>query len=413
MPFEYIDRQLCVTHKGGVIPLKDVVTRSPDPIYVYDLDGVMDRLEKFKGSLSVPHSVHFALKANNNRLILSAMAQAGFGVDVVSGGELQLAIDCGFSPERIVFSGVGKTVSEIEKAIQLRIKQINVESPQELKRIIALAKKIGRSARVAFRMNPDVHAETHPYITTGFRENKFGMDRTFLPELESQVREAEGAVTLVGLTVHIGSQLKQLEPMIEAIEKTKEIHNELQSRGWDLKTFDVGGGLGIHYEDGNLAVDEKAIAQYGSAVSEATREMGVEILFEPGRVIVARFGVLIGEVQYIKETPYKNFAILNTGMHHIMRPCLYQAHHRLLPLTQKTVAPQLYDIVGPICESSDVLGKDRALPILEQGDFIAVADAGAYGAVMANAYNSHSLPKEFVVYNGVCQATPSKVPVSF
>lgn len=405
MPFSYVDGKLSVTHATGALDLAEVVSRSVDPFYVYDLDGILHRLEVFKASLPEKHSIHFALKSNNNPMVLSAIAQAGFGVDVVSGGELALAVECGFSPDKIVFSGVGKTVAELEKAVHLRIKQINVESPQELERIIKLAQQVGRSARVAFRMNPDVHAETHPYITTGFRENKFGMDKSFLPKLEHILEGNEDCVKLVGLTVHIGSQLKQIDPMVESVEKVKETFIELKSRGYEMTTLDVGGGLGLHYEDDDLAADEAAINEYGSRIKEAVSDLDAEILFEPGRIIVARFGMLVGEVQYIKETPFKNFAIMNTGMHHIMRPCLYQAFHRLLPLEQKDRAPQLYDVVGPICESSDVLGKDRAFPILEPGDHLAVADAGAYGAVMANSYNSHDLPKEYVVSGGVCQVT--------
>ncbi len=342
--------------------------------------------------------IHYAMKANGANRILRTFRSEGTGIDTVSGGEIRHALAVGFPPGEIIFSGVGKTRTELELAIGLGIKQINVESPQELQRIIALARALGKKPRCAFRVNPDVDAKTHPYITTGFRENKFGMGDHFLPELRLILASAGDAVELVGLTLHIGSQLQDLAPLEDAIRKTLPIFYSLQEEGHPMRTFDVGGGLGIRYQEEHTLPprDLALIEEYGALLRRALKGFAGQVLCEPGRILVGSCGTLVGEVQYLKETPDRNFVILNTGMHHLLRPALYQAHHRILPLVLHPDRQiKRYDVVGPICESSDVLGKERELQEIFQGEFLAIADAGAYGYSMATLYNEHPLPKEF------------------
>ncbi len=384
--------------------IHDLVKDQTGPVYIYDLDNVVKRFETLKAALegggTLRHTIHFAMKSNSHPAILAKLASLGAGVDTVSGGEVKLAIEAGVPADRIILSGVAKTEREIEYSLSQGIKQINVESPQELARIASVARKLGKTADVAFRMNPDVNPKTHPYITTGFRENKFGMDESFLPELIAILRDTPQHLRLRGLTQHIGSQLFDLAVMKEAIEKTIKVHRHLETEGFQLDRLDIGGGIGIRYETGDEEEELSLVRDYGRMVREAIRGLDVELLTEPGRVLVARSGLLIGEVQYIKRAPAKTFAILDTGMHHLMRPALYGAKHRVLPLHDRG-AKQNYDICGPICESSDFLAKDVTLPELHQGDRVAIADAGAYGFVMASRYNAHELPRELVVENGV------------
>ena len=260
---------------------------------------------------------------------------------------------------------------------------------------------------VAFRLNPDVNPKTHPYITTGFRENKFGMDESFLPDLVSQLKNAQDAVKLRGLTMHIGSLLFDLDVLNEAMEKTLVVHHHLEKEGLSLDRFDVGGGLGIRYETSDAKDELEMLATYGARLKKIVAShlpASTEILAEPGRLLVARAGILITEVQYIKQAPAKTFAIVDTGMHHLLRPALYQAKHRVLRLTGAVDRADLssnisYDVVGPICESSDVLAKNIEMPEVRSGDLLAIADTGAYGFSMANVYNSHELPREIFIEN--------------
>ncbi len=374
--------------------------RSGEPCYVYDLKAIDSRYDLLVKSLDGLKnlSVHYALKANGHSQILKVFKNKGAGVDVVSGGELKLALENGFLAKDVIFSGVAKSVSEITLAIEHGIKQINVESSQELKRIGELGRKHSKKVSVAFRMNPEVSPETHPYITTGMSENKFGMDRSFIPELVRLMHEFHDSLNLRGLTMHIGSQLTDLSAMTEAFSKLRSIAHEFQVLGFPIASLDIGGGVGIHYNSGDWSLDEKLIQKYGRAVVQSLKDFEGEILIEPGRVLVGRAGLLLCQVEYIKQTPYKTFAIVNTGMHHLMRPALYQALHRILPLVKKPKSSQkIYDVVGPICESSDFLAKNYPLQELEQGDFLAICDAGAYGFSMANNYNVHGLPDEIIL----------------
>ncbi|MCB9026399.1 MAG: diaminopimelate decarboxylase [Bdellovibrionaceae bacterium] len=392
MSLEYINQELHLIQKSKKHNLQVLAQRVGEAFYLYNLEAIKNRVDFFKASFQRNIRVHYAMKANNHPDILKIMLKAGLGVDVVSGGELKEALDLGFTPQQIIYSGVGKTVKELELALNKSIAQINVESPQELQRIGELARKLKVEAKVAWRMNPDVKAETHPYITTGFRDNKFGMDKSFFPTLKNIMKEYS-ELKLVGLTLHIGSQIRQIEPFVEALQKILQDFNNLKAEGYPLQTLDVGGGLGINYDKLDLPGDEKKIQEYARQMEQQLKGFQGDLLLEPGRILVGSFGYLLGEVQYIKRSPWKNFAILNTGMNHLIRQPLYQAHHRIQPLIQRSENIEAYDVVGPICESADVLGFDRPFPKLQQGDWLIVEDAGAYGHVMASTYNSHALPR--------------------
>lgn len=396
MGLVYRDGELCFG-ATELFPLSSLAQGRDKPFYVYDLSAMRARARALKGCF--PNLiVHYAMKANAAERILRTFQEEGTGVDVVSGGEIRRALACGFEAGDVIFSGVGKTKAEIELAVGLGIKQINVESPQELERIVEIARALNKTPRIAFRINPDVDAETHPYITTGFRENKFGMDESFLPALREILRGAGGAVELIGLTLHIGSQLRNLAPLEDAIRKTLPLFHALAGEGHPMRTFDVGGGLGIPYQEEHTipSKDLELLEGYGALLRRVLGDFPGTVLAEPGRILVGSSGTLIGEVQYVKETPYRNFLILNTGVHHLLRPALYQAYHRILPLVQHPERPARdYDVVGPICESSDVLGRDRKMPEVRQGEYLAIADAGAYGYTMASLYNEHPLPDQF------------------
>ncbi|MEK7357517.1 MAG: diaminopimelate decarboxylase [Bdellovibrionota bacterium] len=403
MAYFYRDRELRLGNADASVRVADVAYRSGRPTYVYDLDDVEMRFRKYRDSFAgMTHTIHYAMKANSNPKILAMLARVGAGVDTVSAGEIKLAVQAGIPADRIIFSGVAKTERELEYAIGLGIKQVNVESPSELRRIAKISRRLGRVTDVAFRMNPDVDAKTHPYITTGFRENKFGMDESFVPELLETLKTNEASLRLRGLTMHIGSLLFDLAVLRQALEKICAVHRSLASRGFQLDRIDVGGGLGIRYETDDATEELAILAAYGKMVRETlTAELGdlsgIEVLTEPGRMIVARSGLLVSEVQYVKRAPAKTFLIVDTGMHHLLRPALYQAKHRVLPLKVSDQPRHSYDVVGPICESSDVLAKNVELSEVHEGELIALADAGAYGFAMANTYNAHELPDEVVV----------------
>jgi diaminopimelate decarboxylase len=393
---------LCFGEEKSFSLLRLASSRS-SPFYAYDVDGMRSRVRALKAAYPGIQP-HYAMKANGSPRLLHTFREEGTGVDVVSAGEIRIALKNGFQPADVIFSGVGKTKAELELAIGLGIKQINVESPQELQRIQALAKAMGKKPRIAFRINPDVDAKTHPYITTGFRENKFGMGEHFFPELKEILRQEEGRVELCGLTLHIGSQLLDISPIEDAIRIALRAFADFSASGYPMRTLDVGGGVGIRYQEEHRMPprDLELLAGYGEMLRRVLRGFPGQLLCEPGRILVGSCGVLVGEVQYVKETPFRNFLIVNTGMHHLLRPALYQAQHRILPLKRQDGRQiRRYDVVGPICESSDVLGKDREMPEVRQGEFLAVADSGAYGYSMASSYNEHPFPEEVFWENGI------------
>ena len=393
MPFEYQNNQLYLLQGSKKSNLTKFAQKQGTPFYLYDIRGMVERL-KFFQKHSPPGGVHYAMKANAHPEILEAFRQNGAGVDVVSGGEIKLALKQGFKGSQIIFSGVGKTEEEIKLALEQDILQFNVESLSELKRLAKLAKQMNKKARVAFRINPDVEFETHPYIKTGLKEHKFGLEPALLPRLK-QVLQANPLLTFYGLTMHIGSQIQDLGALKQACLKIKTLYQQEEG----LQTLDVGGGLGIDYKGSDFNHETRRIQEYGLFLKGLAQDTKARILTEPGRILTAQFGLLVAQVQYIKKTSFKNFAVLDTGMHHLMRPCLYQAYHRIVPLEKRSMGKKLiYDIVGPICESSDILGRDRSLTGLKEGDFVAILDTGAYGASMANQYNAHNLPTELAFH---------------
>ena len=395
-------------HKGSLIlgdsdqcAILPIAEKYERPFYLYHLGEMLDRVRALQKACT-KLSIHYAMKANSHPLILKAFQQEGIGVDVVSQGEIKTALQAGFSGKDIIFSGVAKTKSEIEFAIRNEIKQINVESLQELSRVAEVSRSLNKKTPVAFRFNPDVDAGTHPYIATGLWNNKFGMDQTAVPELIQILKKNLDAVNLVGISIHIGSQIADFAPLEDAILKTIPLFHELRREGFSITTFDVGGGVGVNYEtaDTTPSVDFARIQKYGELIERTLGKLNVSILCEPGRILVGRSGVLVGRVEYTKKNAKKNFLICNTGVHHFMRPALYSAYHRIIPAAENHREKQIYDVVGPICESSDVLGKDRELPQMLPGESIVVADTGAYGMVMANHYNQHELPLELIWQNG-------------
>lgn len=375
------------------INLESMARRYGTPTYIYSTKRILEKLRSLQNAFSQKLHVHYSVKANSNRDLLKFLRKQDVGVDVVSGGEIKRALECGFKGKHVIFSGVGKTHEEIELGIKEKIFLFNVESPQELERIGQVAKRLKSSAHVSFRLNPDVNAKTHPYITTGFRENKFGMDQSFLPELLGILKRYKKEIILSGLDFHIGSQLTDLAPFEAALKKSIPIYQNLKSQGFPLKHFDIGGGVGVSYQ-GQKVIN---INDYGRRLEKLLKPLGCEILCEHGRYLVADAGVLLAKVEYTKKAPDKNFVILNTGMHHLIRPALYSSFHNILPVRQSSAKKFRADVVGPICESSDFLAKDRLLPEPKQGDIWVICDTGAYGFVMASDYNLHAKPKEVLI----------------
>lgn len=390
---EYINNELCLGPMKK--PLSPLVANYMRPIYVYDLDFIAQRFEAMTRALKGVR-LFYAMKANSNPGVLSKLKSLGAGADVVSLGEIKRALECGFQPQDIVYSGVGKTKFEISEALKLGIYQINVESLPELERIGTLAREMGKNAQVALRLNPDVDIKTHPYIATGLKDNKFGMELSLIPALTSCLKSYSDSISLVGVSLHLGSQMLEFSGYEEALQKLKKVYLDLQKDFPELKKFDFGGGLGIFYDRVDLELEESLLQQYAKITLETLDDLNCELQSEPGRWLVAHCGVLITQVQYIKETSAKTFVIVDAGMNHLIRPSLYEASHRIEPLRKGTSA-MVVDVVGPICESSDFFAKDRSLTTVKEGDFLAVMDSGAYGYSMASVYNLQELPLEVCI----------------
>ena len=360
------------------------------PFYYYDMELLAKTLDAAATAADTyGFHIHYALKANFNSRILQQVRQAGFGADCVSGNEVKAAIDAGFSAEKIVFAGVGKADKEILTALEHDIMSFNVESLQELEVIASLAAASGRTARVALRINPNVDAQTHHYITTGLDENKFGIKTWELADCLEIIHQAS-SLELSGIHFHIGSQITDLNVFKSLCVKVNEFNNWFDERGYRLRVLNVGGGLGVNYHD----PDQDPVADFEAyfAVFNQFLEQkpGQEVHFELGRALVAQCGSLVSKVLYVKSGIKKNFLILDAGMTELMRPALYQAYHKIEHLSapeDQVGTTQHYDVVGPICESSDCFGKEVELPLTERGDLLAIRTAGAYGEVMASRYN--------------------------
>ncbi|MFO7715897.1 diaminopimelate decarboxylase [Desulfosarcina sp.] len=388
--FDYRDGELWVE----AVRIKDLANRFGTPLYVYSKKTLVRHFQAFDTALKgLKHLTCFSVKANGNVNLLRLMGGLGAGVDIVSGGELFRALKAGIDPKKIVFSGVGKQAHEIREALKTDILMFNVESAQELERIGRIAAEMNTTARVSIRINPDVDPKTHPYISTGLKKNKFGLD----------VLEATGAYLLakatpsvepVGIDCHIGSQLTQLGPFVEALKKLLAFADRLQSSGVDIRYLDLGGGLGITYSEETPPLP----ADLGRSIAETLAERkDLTVILEPGRAIAGNAGILVTQVLYTKKTSAKNFVIVDAAMNDLVRPSLYGAFHRIGEVTPRERKPILVDVVGPICESSDFLAQDRLLPALEPGEVLAVFSTGAYGFSMSSQYNSRPRAAEVIV----------------
>ncbi len=375
-------------------PLAAVAAAAGTPLYVYGADAIRARVSAFDQAFAgVPHALHYALKANSNLAILRLLRGLGCLADANSAGEIDAALRAGFGPGEIVFTGVGKTAAELARAAGLGLRSINAESAGEMARIDAAARAAGVRARVALRVNPDIDAGSHPHISTGRRVNKFGVP---LDEAAAVCREAarRPGLELVGLHVHIGSQLVDLEPLRRAAALLVELARALEADGIRIEHLDLGGGLGVSYD----ATGAPSPADYADAIVPIVRGTGRFLLLEPGRALVASAGALLTRVVDVKpHGPDRLFVVLDAGMTELMRPALYGAFHRILPVTVADRPEVSCDFVGPLCESSDTLGHDRRAPRPEVGDLYAVLDAGAYGFVMASNYNRRPMPAEALV----------------
>jgi diaminopimelate decarboxylase len=379
------------------VGIESIVEEVGTPTYIYSARAIRDAYRAIDAAFAAyPHAIHYALKANSTLAIVRLLRSLGSRVDANSAGEIEVAQRAGFAPDEIVFTGVGKTRAELQYAIAAGLGVINAESAGELDRIAALAVAAGREARVALRVNPDIDAGSHPNISTGLRINKFGVP---LQDARTIYRERRGRAGLrfVGVHVHIGSQITTAEPLRRAARTLATLATELRADGFELEHLDVGGGLGIAYEGRPIA----GPSEYADAVIPELRRSGLPVLLEPGRSIVGHAGALVARVVDTKRYPDgRTFAVLDAGMGELIRPALYGSYHHIVAVRPRAGAERSWDIVGPICESSDVFARDRQMPPLEVEDLVALLDAGAYGSVMASNYNRHLLPAEVMVDGG-------------
>ncbi len=376
------------------IDVKALAAQYGTPLYVYSRATLERHWHAFNDALGDhPHLICYAVKANSNIGVLSVLAKLGSGFDIVSGGELARVIEAGGDMSKVVFSGVGKTPEEIEFALQQGIHCFNVESEPELERINAVAGKLGKKAPISLRINPDVDAKTHPYISTGLKANKFGIARERAVEVYSLAASLEH-LNVVGMDCHIGSQLTETGPFVDALDRLLELVDELSAKGIEISHLDVGGGLGVTYKDETPPHPK----EYAKAIAAkmAGREH-LTLIMEPGRAIAANAGIMLTKVEFVKEGEDKSFAIVDAAMNDLIRPSLYSAWMSIIPVDENPAhKPHVYDVVGPICETGDFIGKDRELAIAP-GDLLAVRSAGAYGFVMASNYNTRCRPAELLV----------------
>ena len=390
---DFFDYQNGTLHVEDV-SLADIAKTHGTPTYVYSRKTLERHWHKFDEALGDhPHLICFAVKANSNIGVLSVLAKLGSGFDIVSGGELQRVLAAGGDPRKVVFSGVGKTASEIEFALQHDILCFNVESFAELDRINAAAAKAGKRARISLRINPDVDANTHPYISTGLKANKFGIAHTKAVETYLYANSLSH-LEIKGMDCHIGSQLTDTAPFVDALERLLGLVDELAEQGITIEHLDVGGGLGVTYANETPPQP----SEYASAIAQKMQgREHMKLIMEPGRAIAANAGVLLTKVEFLKQNEDKHFAIIDAAMNDLLRPALYSAWQDIVPVTPRTdVAAAIYDVVGPVCETGDFLGKDRELAIAPD-DILAVKSAGAYGFVMASNYNTRARPAEIMV----------------
>ncbi|MEO8727212.1 MAG: diaminopimelate decarboxylase [Acidobacteriaceae bacterium] len=397
-PFDYHRHQLHCER----IPLERLARKFATPLYVYSASEIKSRVALFEQAFAdVPHTIGYAVKANSNLAVLKLLAKLGCGFDIVSGGELErVRVAAPTRLKEVVFSGVGKQVAEIDAALRLEILIFNVESPAELEVLSARAQSLRKKARVALRVNPDVNAETHPYISTGLREHKFGVDIKLAPELYARAAEAKW-LEVAGVSCHIGSQITDVAPFGEALRRLRALIIALRAAGHSIRYVDAGGGLGISYrtQPGASRQDDfpVRVRQYAAQVKTALAGLGVHLLLEPGRAIIAHAGALVTRVVYTKTNGSKKFVITDAAMNDLIRPALYQAHHEIVAVKQAKVEMEVVDIVGPVCETGDFFAHDRRIPAVREGALLAILDAGAYGMSLASNYNTRLRAAEVLV----------------
>lgn len=373
--------------------MSDIARQYGTPCYVYSRAALTEAYQQFSTALQGrEHLICYAVKANSNLGVLNVLARLGAGFDIVSGGELQRVLAAGGDAGKVVFSGVGKTEAEMRMALDANILCFNVESSAELERLNEVAASMGIVAPISLRVNPDVDAKTHPYISTGLKQNKFGVTYSEALNLYRKIKNELPSLRISGMDCHIGSQLTEIAPFTEAIEKILVLANVLASEGIDLEHLDLGGGLGICYNDES----PPTIAEYVSAMKKALAGRKEKIILEPGRVLAGNAGVLLMRVEYLKRGEEKNFAIVDAAMNDLMRPALYDAHHEILPVERENNTPEIFEIVGPVCETGDFIGHARELSIMPQS-LLAVLSAGAYGMSMSSNYNTRPRAAEVMV----------------
>lgn len=392
MSFHYRNGSL----HGEQVSLEEIATKAGTPCYVYSAEAILSRFRAYDAAFGeTPHTVCYAVKANGNLAILQLLAREGAGFDIVSGGELYRVLQAGGDPAKVVFSGVGKKREEIEYALENGIFSFNSESEPELTWISAAAVKLGKKARVALRVNPDVDASTHEYISTGLKEHKFGIDIALAEGVYRRTSELPG-LTLDNVSCHIGSQILNPSSLLEAMDRVLSLVERLRAQGIAITHVDLGGGLGVAYKPGD---ETPSIEEYVGHIVSKTKGRGLHVAIEPGRSLVAEAGVLLSRVLLDKENGEKLFVIVDAAMNDLMRPSLYKAHHEIETVREQVPGSptRKADIVGPVCESGDFLAKDRELPLLAPGDLIAIRNAGAYGFVMASNYNSRPRAAEVLI----------------
>jgi len=362
------------------------------PAYVYSRATLERHYKAFDDALSsLPHLVCYAVKANSNLAVLNVLAKLGSGFDIVSGGELERVLAAGGEASKVVFSGVGKTRSEMQRALEVGIYCFNVESEAELDVLNEVAGELDKVANISIRVNPDVDAKTHPYISTGLKDNKFGIDINDAERVYQRALTMDN-INISGVDCHIGSQLTDVKPFVDALDRVLMLIDKLAASGIQLSHVDLGGGLGIRYKD----EEPPSPAEQATTLVDKLQDRGLKVLIEPGRAIAGNAGILLTEVMYLKHNDYKNFAIIDAAMNDLMRPTLYGAWQDIVPAVETTAETKTYDLVGPICETGDFLGKDRDLA-LNQGDLLAVRSAGAYGFTMSSNYNTRARAVELMV----------------
>jgi len=381
------------------VALADIAERFGTPTFVYSRAAIVSAYAEFAEAARGRHAlVCYALKANSNLAVVELLARAGAGFDIVSGGELRRVLAAGGEAARVVFSGVGKSESDMRLALEAGVRCFNVESASELRRLSRVARSMGRRAPVSLRVNPDVDARTHPYISTGLRENKFGIAfEAALPAYREAV--ALPGIEVAGIDCHIGSQITELAPFVAALERMIALVGALAAEGIALRHIDLGGGLGIAYRDEQPPSRRAMLEAIFERLDASPLTRGLEVLFEFGRSIVGNAGLLLTRVEYLKENGGRHFAIVDAAMNDLMRPALYEAWHGIVPVQARDAAPRTYDVVGPVCESGDWIGRARTLAI-EEGDLVAVLSAGAYGMAMSSNYNSRPRAAEVLVDGG-------------